>query len=178
MRPVVIEAEVDIRRPPEQVFDYCSDPGREPEWNPMMRSSQRITTGPAGVGARYASEFVQGPPMVMECVGYERPSSWSLAGSSSVLRAGGGGRVRPAPDGSHLVMRMELQPRGVLRLAAPMLRRRMKPMLDRELANIKSILETSSSRSGNSASRAWTGRRAGEPFRERAVRDGNPNGTD
>jgi uncharacterized protein YndB with AHSA1/START domain len=34
MRPVVVEAEVDIDWPPEQVFDYCSDPGHEPQWNP------------------------------------------------------------------------------------------------------------------------------------------------
>jgi hypothetical protein len=143
MRPVVVEAEVDIKRPPEQVFDYCSDPGREPEWNPMMKSSEKITGSLDGVGALYATEFVKGPPMVMECVGYERPSAWSLIGNSAALKAGGGGRVLPAADGSHLIMRMELEPRGLLRLAAPLLRGRMKPMLERDLANIKSILERS-----------------------------------
>ena len=143
MRPVVVEAEVDISRPPEQVFDYCCDPGHEPEWNPMMKSSTKITDGPTGVGARYATEFVKGPPMVMECVGYERPSAWSLIGSSSALTAGGDGRVLPSAAGSHLIMRMELEPHGLLRLAAPLLRRRMKPMLDRDLANIKSVLESS-----------------------------------
>jgi Polyketide cyclase / dehydrase and lipid transport len=96
MRPVVVEAEVDISRPPEQVFDYCCDPGHEPEWNPTMKTSKKITDGPIGVGARYATEFVKGPPMVMECVGYERPSAWSLVGSSSALKAGGGGRVLPS----------------------------------------------------------------------------------
>jgi polyketide cyclase/dehydrase/lipid transport protein len=152
MSPVVVEAEVDISRPPEEVFDYCSDPGREPEWNPMMKTSKKITDGPLGVGSRYATEFVKGPPMVMECVGYERPAAWSLVGRSSALQAGGGGRVLPAADGSHLIMRMELEPRGLLRLAAPLLRRRMKPMLERDLANIKSVLEGGSGR-GPRASR-------------------------
>jgi Polyketide cyclase / dehydrase and lipid transport len=146
MSPVVVEAEADIDRPPEQVFDYCSDPGREPEWNPMMKASEKITGGPLGVGARYATEFVKGPPMVMECVGYDRPSAWSLVGRSSALTAGGGGRVLPSADGSHLIMRMELEPHGLLRLAAPLLRRRMKPVLERDLANIKSILEGGSGR--------------------------------
>ena len=144
MSPVMLLAEVDISRPPEQVFDYCSDPGHEPKWNPMMNASKKITGGPMGVGARYATEFVKGPPMVMECVGYERPSAWSLVGRSSALTAGGGGRVTPTADGSHLIMRMELEPRGLLRLAGPLLRRRMKPMLERDLANIKSALETNS----------------------------------
>jgi hypothetical protein len=31
MSPVVVEAEVDISRPPEEVFDYCSDHRHEPE---------------------------------------------------------------------------------------------------------------------------------------------------
>jgi Polyketide cyclase / dehydrase and lipid transport len=146
MSPVVVEAEADIDRPPEQVFDYCSDPGREPEWNPMMKAIEKITGGPLGVGARYATEFVKGPPMVMECVGYDRPSAWSLVGRSSALTAGGGGRVLPSGAGSHLIMRMELEPHGLLRLAAPLLRRRMKPMLERDLANIKSILEGGSGR--------------------------------
>ena len=144
MSPVVVVAEVDISRPPEQIFDYCSDPGREPEWNPMMKTSKKITDGPVGVGSRYATEFVKGPPMVMECTGYQRPSAWSLVGRSSALTAGGGGRVLPAAGGSHLIMRMELEPRGFLRLAAPLLRRRMRPMLERDLANIKSVLERDS----------------------------------
>jgi hypothetical protein len=50
--------------------------------------------------------------MVMECVGYEGPSAWSLVSSSSALTAGGGGRVLPAAAGSHLIMRMELEPHG------------------------------------------------------------------
>jgi hypothetical protein len=154
MSPVVVEAEVDINRPPEQVFDYCSDPGREPEWNPMMKACKKITGGSLGVGSRYAAEFVKGPPMVMECVGYERPSAWSLIGNSSALTAGGGGRVLPAADGSHLSIRMELEPHGLLRLAAPLLRRRMKPMLGRDLANIKSVLERSQGREPGSSSRS------------------------
>jgi hypothetical protein len=93
--------------------------------------------------------------MVMECVGYERPSAWSLVGSSSALTAGGGGRVLPAAAGSHLIMRMQLEPHGLLRLAAPLLRRRMKPMLDRDLANIKSVLE-----GGQGADREHGARRA------------------
>jgi uncharacterized protein YndB with AHSA1/START domain len=40
MSPIVVEAEVDIKRPPDDVFDYCSDHRHEPEWNPMMKPSR------------------------------------------------------------------------------------------------------------------------------------------
>jgi uncharacterized protein YndB with AHSA1/START domain len=141
MTPVAIEAEVDIRRSPEDVFDFCSDPGHEPEWNPMMKRVVKLTDGPVGIGARYRTEFVDAPPMVMECIHYERPSAWSLTGSSRTLKAAGGGRVLPTPDGAHLVMRMELEPHGLLKLATPLLRRGMTSMFQRDLENIKAQLE-------------------------------------
>jgi hypothetical protein len=39
-----------------------------------------------------------------------------------------------------IVMRMEIEPHGLLGLAAPLLRRRMQPMFERDLANIKARL--------------------------------------
>lgn len=141
MTPVAIEAEVDIKRSPEDVFDFCSDPSREPEWNPMMKRAVKLTDGADGVGARYATEFVDAPPMVMECIHYERPRAWSLMGDSRALKAAGGGRVVPTSEGTHLVMRMELEPHGPLKLAAPLLRRGMKSMFQRDLDNIKARLE-------------------------------------
>jgi uncharacterized protein YndB with AHSA1/START domain len=81
MRPVVVEAEVDISRPPEQVFDYCSDPGHEQEWNPVMKASTKISDGPLGVGARYATEFVKGPPWSWSASATRArlPGPWSAA---------------------------------------------------------------------------------------------------
>jgi uncharacterized protein YndB with AHSA1/START domain len=141
MSPVVVEAEVDIKRPPEEVFDYCSDHRHEPEWNPMMKRIDKLTGGPVGAGTQYAAEFVKGPPMVMECTRYERPATWSVTGDSPILKARGGWRVLPTADGSHLVVRVEMEPHGLLRLAGPLLRRREQPMFERDLNNIKARLE-------------------------------------
>jgi len=141
MSPVVVEAEVDINRPPEEVFDYCSDHRHEPEWNPMMTHIAKLTGGPVGAGTRYAAEFVKGLPMVMECTRYERPATWSLTGDSPAMTTRGGSRVLPTADGSHLVVRVEMEPHGLLRLAGPLLRRREQPMFERDLNNIKARLE-------------------------------------
>jgi uncharacterized protein YndB with AHSA1/START domain len=140
-RPVVVEAEVDINRPPEEVFDYCSDHRHEPQWNPMMTRIEKLTDGPIGAGTRYAAEFVKGPPMVMECTRYERPTTWSLTGQSRALTAAGGWRVLPTADGARLAMRVEMELHGPLKLAAPLVRRREQPMFQRDLDNIKARLE-------------------------------------
>jgi uncharacterized protein YndB with AHSA1/START domain len=141
MSPVVVEAEADIDRPPEEVFDYCSDHRHEPEWNLMMKRIEKLTDGPIGTGTRYAAEFVKGPPMVMECTRHERPSTWSSTGKSRALTAAGGWRVLPTADGSHLVMRVEMELHGLLKLATPLVRRREQPMFQRDLDNIKARLE-------------------------------------
>ena len=107
----------------------------------MMTRIEKLTDGPIGTGTRYAAEFVKGPPMVMECTRYERPSTWSLTGQSRALTASGGWRVLPTADGARLVMRVEMELHGLLKLAAPLVRRREQPMFQRDLDNIKARLE-------------------------------------
>jgi hypothetical protein len=138
----VIEVEADIRRSPEEVFDYASDPGREPEWTIRMKRVVKLTGGPVRVGARYRMEFTQGPAAISECVRFERPSLWDLVGGSKIISSGLSGRVERSGDRSHLVLRMEIRPRGPLRLALPLLRRRMQRELDRDIAIIKAKLES------------------------------------
>jgi hypothetical protein len=49
----VVENEAEIRRPSEEVFDYCTDLTREHEWNPKTRRVEKLTGGPIGAGTRF-----------------------------------------------------------------------------------------------------------------------------
>jgi hypothetical protein len=140
-RLAVIEAEADIQRSPEDVFDYCSDHAHEPEWNIKMTEVEQLTDAPIGVGVRYRMEFTSAPSVISECVRFERPSVWEMVGRSRAMRFGWRGRVLPSGDGAHLMLRMEIQLRGLLGLAAPLLGRRMRPELERDIATIKARLE-------------------------------------
>jgi hypothetical protein len=86
-------------------------------------------------------EFTQGPTAISECVRFQRPSLWDLVGGSKIIRSGFSGRVEPSGDRSHLVLRMEIRPRGPLRLARPLVRRRMQRELERDIATIKARME-------------------------------------
>jgi uncharacterized protein YndB with AHSA1/START domain len=137
----VIEAGADIRKPAEEVFDYASDPASEPGWNIRMKRVEKLTGGPVGVGARYRMEFTQGPAAISECVRFERPGFWEHAGGSKIISSGFSGTVMPKGDGSHLLLRMQIRPRGPLRLALPLVRRRMQRELARDVVTIKARLE-------------------------------------
>jgi hypothetical protein len=88
----VIEAEADIGRSAEEVFDYASDPANEPEWNIRMKRIEKLTDGPVGMGARYRMEFTQGPPAISECVRFERPGFWEHVGGSKAISSAFSGR--------------------------------------------------------------------------------------
>jgi hypothetical protein len=140
-RLAVLQAEAHIDRSPEAVFDYCSDPIHEPEWNVKMTKVEQLTDGPIGVGARWRMTFASAPSVLSECVRFERPRVWELVGRSKVMTSGWRGRVLPSGDGARLLLRMELQLHGPLGLATPLLGRRMQPELERDIAAIKANLE-------------------------------------
>ena len=140
-RRAVIETAIDIARPADMVFGYCSDHTHEIEWNPAMRRVAKITDGPVGAGTQYEMEFLPGRPIVAECVRFDPPTCWTVAGSGNGLRSWFTGRVTPVPAGARLEFRMEIEPRGLLRAALPLLRRRMPRDLARDIAIIKARLE-------------------------------------
>jgi len=137
----VLENSVEIARSPEEVFDYCTDLTREPEWNAKAKRVERLTAGPIGLGTQYEAEFLAGDPMTIELVRFERPTAWDAAGRSPRLDAKTEGRISPTDDGARLVMRMELKPKGTLRLLLPVMARYMHRQEERNLATIKSALE-------------------------------------
>ena len=146
----MIEVEADIRRSAEEVFDYASDPANELEWNIRMKRIEKLTDGPVGVGARYRMEFTTGPPATSECVRFERPGL-GARGRSKIISSGLRGRVVPNGDGSHLLLRMKIQLRGPLRLALPLVRRRMQRELARDIVTIKARLEGAEQTSAGAA---------------------------
>jgi hypothetical protein len=140
-RTAVIEAATEIGCPAEVVFGYCSDHTNEIEWNPAMRRVAKITDGPVGAGTRYEMEFFPGRPVVGECVRFDPPVSWAVEGLVNGMRSSFTGKVVPVPAGARLEVRMELETRGLVRAALPLLRRRMPRNLERDIALIKARLE-------------------------------------
>jgi uncharacterized protein YndB with AHSA1/START domain len=136
-----VENTIEIGRSPEEVFDYCVDLAREPEWNPKARQVEKITDGPIGIGTRFEAEFLEGNPMTIEFVRFDRPTGWQTVARSRRLNAKGEGRISATDRGARLVMRMELSPKGALRLLVPILGRFMHRQQERNLAAIKQALE-------------------------------------
>jgi hypothetical protein len=107
------------------------------------RRVEKLTTGPVRLATRYEAEFLKGDPTTIEFVRFERPLAWESVGRSRRLDAKGEGRVSATDDGARLGMRMELRPKGTLRLLLPIMARFMHKQEERNLAAIKAVLEGS-----------------------------------
>jgi uncharacterized protein YndB with AHSA1/START domain len=139
--PIVFDTDVDIRRPIEDVFDYCVDLAHEPEWNPHLRRIEGLTPGRTRVGSRYVAEFDDGQRMVISYRGVDRPCGWTSAGVSERLEATERGELTSDGEVTHLSLHFEVRPRGTLRFAGPLLRPVVARRERRNLAKIKAQLE-------------------------------------
>ncbi|HET7247443.1 MAG TPA: SRPBCC family protein [Streptosporangiaceae bacterium] len=137
-----VDNSIGIAAPAEKVFDYVTDVRREPEWNPQLREPEKLTAGPVGAGTRYRVRFGRGVgTAIIENTGFDRPRSWSAVSTARRLTVRFRGQVTPDPRGCQLAVHTELQPRGVLRVLSPLLRRLVRRSWAQDLRAIKAIIE-------------------------------------
>ena len=121
-----IQGDVLIRRPVEDVFDFVADERNEPTFNRNMLGSEKITEGPIGLGTRFRASIGAGRRplgMEVEYTGFERPTRIASTSRMSTADFSGTLTFTPAPGGTRLRWSWEVRPKGVLRLASPVLAR-------------------------------------------------------
>jgi hypothetical protein len=52
-----VEGDIIIKRPVEEVFDFCADERNEPRYNPWMTHAEQTSSGPIGLGSRFHAEL-------------------------------------------------------------------------------------------------------------------------
>ena len=133
-----------INRPIGDVFAYVSDLRHSAEWQAGLLEARQTTEGPQGIGTQFA--FVRkfmGRKMEasVEFVRYE-PSSIvtfrSILGSmpieSSYL-------FEVAPEGTKVTSRVEMEPRGFMSLAEPLIAASLRREMEAGFGELKDLLE-------------------------------------
>ena len=118
-----IEGEIVIARPVDEVFDYAADQRNEPDYNPRMVRSEKLTGGPVGQGTVFRSEvrsLGRSAPMRIEYTGYQCPVV--LASVTTMRQAEF--RVTltfdPVPAGTRMRWSEQVRLKGGLRPLAPL----------------------------------------------------------
>lgn len=139
---VHIEGEILVDRPVEEVFDFVAD--ERNRYDPKVREAEKLTPGPIGVGTRFrslATSMGRTVEMTIEITAHDRPyrlgssthlSSMDIHSTLSFERVPGGTRMRWSSDP---------EPRGLLRLAGPLVGWMGRRQAREIWAQLKRVLE-------------------------------------
>jgi hypothetical protein len=133
--------EATLRRPPEEVFDFLSDLRHELDWNPAVRQVEKLTDGPVGVGTRYRAQWAGTPPTEVQVIGFDRPRAWATRSRAMGMDVIAAGRISPTPGGSLYAIHLDLRPRGLARLFAPLAKAMMERGEARNMRLVREALE-------------------------------------
>jgi carbon monoxide dehydrogenase subunit G len=139
----VIEAsaEIAIRAPAEKVFDFLADARNEPEWLPGAQRVAKVTDGDVGLGTRFEGLYSRAGAVDLELVEFERPRRLTFRASSRVVAFDDAVTLEEGDGTTLLRARMEAQPRGPMRVVAPVMARTMRRQFEKNWKHLKTALE-------------------------------------
>jgi uncharacterized protein YndB with AHSA1/START domain len=141
MRALAYRTEIVIRRPPEEVFEFCSDLRSELRWNPKAKYVEKLTDGPVGVGTRYRARWATSGPTTVEIVAFDRPRSWETTTTARGMDIWFHGAVTKAGPGARYTADLALHPRGLAWLVAPLALLAMRRQDQQHMHRIREALE-------------------------------------
>jgi uncharacterized membrane protein len=142
----VIQNTIVVDRPIEAVFDYASHFERHPEWQPDLKAAD--FHGPAQVGAAGTETRQMGPRVhtyQWRVSAYEPPNRLGFETISGPMRPAGTMRFRSEGEATRVDFEMALNPRGLMKLLAPVIERQVQKANTGHLALFKQRLEADSS---------------------------------
>ena len=147
MAPIV--SEVDVARPPEEVFRYVTDPSRFGEWQSGVVSAHIDPDGPQAVGSRCVmTRRIGGTDRTTtsEITELSPPRTWTIRGIDGPVRADVAVAVDPRQDGTqaHVTIQVDFRAYGMGKLIMPMVVREARKEVPESCELLKSRLESGS----------------------------------
>jgi uncharacterized protein YndB with AHSA1/START domain len=136
---------VTIRRPAKEVFTFLADFQNVPRWNYAIEQTTKTSPGPAEVGATYRQTrtLPRRSQEDFEVTVFEPPSRLAVRGQLGPFHAKTSYLLEPAAGGTRLTNNVELEPSSsLLRLIGPLVLPRVKAAMARNLATLKTLLES------------------------------------
>ena len=147
---IQLETHVRIERPVEEVFTYVAEPRNLPRWNSavqVVRESSPVSDG--SPGSTYAMERSLPTGRAaneLEIVARERPGEFAIRTISGPTPFGYRFRFSPDEDATVVEVDAEADLGVAAELLGPLARRAVKQGVDRNLATLKTILESGTDR--------------------------------
>ena len=112
-----------IDRPGEEVFATVVDAGDYAAWNPTVKASRRVSEGEIGEGSRFEWELRGFGKVIQEFQEFKRNEQVRIVPQLKSLAGGHRFRFAAEGDATRVDHELELVPKGIFRLFAPLMAR-------------------------------------------------------
>jgi carbon monoxide dehydrogenase subunit G len=141
-----IVSEVDVARPPDEVFRYVTDPSRFGEWQSGVVSAHIEGDGPPAVGSLcIMTRRIGGSDRTStsEITELSPPRRWAIRGIDGPIRANVTVTVaaRQADEGAHVAIEVDFQGYGMGKMILPVVVREARKEVPESVQKLKSRLE-------------------------------------
>jgi uncharacterized protein YndB with AHSA1/START domain len=144
MPPIV--SNIEIGRPPDEVFSYVTDPRRFAEWQHDVVSVRLEDAGPPRVGGRFTTTRRIGRvqyTQTQEITKLSPPVRWAVHGLDGPIRADADVTVEALDHTrSRLTIALDFDGPGIGKLLEPTVRRLAAKQAPRSYRNLKDRLES------------------------------------
>jgi uncharacterized protein YndB with AHSA1/START domain len=143
---MLIQGDIVINRPIDEVFDFAANERNEPEYNPEMTLAEMVTQGPIGVGSKFHCVMTgaRAADMTIEYTEFDRPRRLASTAHLSSMDINGTLLFEPQGQSTKMKWLWNIEPRGFMKLLGPIVRRMGERQ---ELANwtgMKKVIEAQS----------------------------------
>lgn len=141
-----IESSVMIHRPPQEVFDYVTNPANNGQWMSGNESAAWNTDGPPGIGSTYRGVFnflgrkLEGDVEVTE---WNPPLSWGFKTIGGPVPAQTTATFEAQGDGTLVTHITQIEFGNFFKLAEGLVGKQLEKVYETNSAALKLILETS-----------------------------------
>ena len=137
----MIVVRLTVHLPVETVFDYFLDFRNENQWNVVAHDIVLLTDPPIGVGSRFSGQYDRMGPMAYEIQEFDRPRVASVTGNAKLFRWVSTFSFAEDQGSTTVECTMDPHPKGLLRIAKPLMAKMVQQQMERGLASLKTTLE-------------------------------------
>ncbi len=139
------ESSIHINRPPQDVFDYVTNPANSARWQSGTESSEWTSEGPPGVGSTYkwvTSFLGRKIESSVEITGWDPPNQNSIKAKSGPIPFEVTTTYDKEGDGTLLTLRGHAEFGGFFKLAEGLVGKQLEKQNESNFAALKLLLES------------------------------------
>lgn len=142
------DASIIIQRPIEEVFAAATEFDRLPAWRSGLIDATITSPGPIQTGTTYRFDL-KAMGKSIETTGqieaYEPPTFYGWKATSGPFPMSGSIRCEAINGGTRITDTLEADPGGFFKLAEPLLMRQQRSQMEKDLKQLKTLLEEGNS---------------------------------